>query len=204
MTYVELSLFIPRLRARKTTALKPARCVRAIGPWPKASATAAISGSIPSGPALSPPPAPGAARTCCCGAGGHPPAKQWVRSSSAQKASVFGRAHYGMAQPCSSEPAPAPRPRNNADSYSHLPPTGVLLVFVHPCSERGLVAALIRDGDLLFAAAGKGLQRSASLVPTAGVYSIPVSEMAARLLALGWHISQNGQKLVCCRAFSMP
>uniref|UniRef100_A0A493T4C4 Ras homolog family member U n=1 Tax=Anas platyrhynchos platyrhynchos TaxID=8840 RepID=A0A493T4C4_ANAPP len=58
-----------------------------------------------------------------------------------------------MAQPCSSEPAPAPRPRNKADSCSHLPPTGVLLVFAHLCAERGLVAGLMQGGDVLLAAA---------------------------------------------------
>lgn len=77
---------------------------------------------------------PGAAPTCCCGANGPPPLQNnRLAHPFTQKATVFGRVHYTIGQPCSSESthAPLPEHRNNADRYSYL--TGAYLAQCIDC-----------------------------------------------------------------------
>lgn len=131
LTYAELSLFIPQLRALKTIGFKPARCVHVIGLRPKAwkrglFVTASLH-RCPLSPL--PPRLPGSCSELLLWCKQAPPsAKQPVSSSSyTQKATVLSRVHYSIGQPCSSESTHTPllEHRNNADSYSY--PTAAYL-----------------------------------------------------------------------------
>lgn len=57
----------------------------------------------------------------------------WLAHPLTQKATVFGRVHYSIGQPCRTESthAPLPKHRNNADCYSYL--TGAYLAQCIDC-----------------------------------------------------------------------